>query len=129
MKTTSAISKQKSCSTCGIPFTCGVTDSKTCWCNEYPAIFVPNLEIDCLCPDCLKTATIKKVTEYVSSLTPLEAINNNKAKDLPKTDKLINGLDYYMDDGKFVFTTWYHLRRGDCCKSGCRHCPYGFKKG
>jgi uncharacterized protein (TIGR00290 family) len=25
-----------------------------------------------------------------------------------------------------VFTTAYHLRRGYCCESGCRHCPYGF---
>ncbi|MGD1961059.1 MAG: DUF5522 domain-containing protein [Fulvivirga sp.] len=22
----------------------------------------------------------------------------------------------------------YHLQRGYCCKSGCRHCPYGFKE-
>lgn len=27
-----------------------------------------------------------------------------------------------------VFTEAYHLRRGYCCKSGCRHCPYGFMK-
>lgn len=27
-----------------------------------------------------------------------------------------------------VFTEAYHLKRGYCCKNGCRHCPYGFKK-
>jgi hypothetical protein len=26
-----------------------------------------------------------------------------------------------------VFTAAYHLKRGSCCKSGCRHCPYGFR--
>ncbi|WP_323756859.1 DUF5522 domain-containing protein [Roseivirga sp.] len=27
-----------------------------------------------------------------------------------------------------VFTEKYHLKRGYCCKNGCRHCPYGYKK-
>lgn len=38
--------------------------------------------------------------------------------------------DYYMSpDGYIVFTEAYHLKRGYCCKSGCRHCPYGFNRG
>lgn len=45
-------------------------------------------------------------------------------------DKPIPGLakgDYYLDEhGRVVFTAQYHLNRGYCCKSGCRHCPYGF---
>jgi len=36
--------------------------------------------------------------------------------------------DYYFENGLMVFTKTYHLKRGVCCKSGCRHCPYGFKK-
>ena len=35
---------------------------------------------------------------------------------------------YYTPEGSVVFTATYHLRRGYCCKNGCRHCPYGFKK-
>lgn len=35
---------------------------------------------------------------------------------------------FYMENGFVVFTREYHLKRGYCCKSGCRHCPYGFKK-
>lgn len=35
---------------------------------------------------------------------------------------------YYMENGLLVFTAAYHLKRGYCCQSGCRHCPYGFKK-
>ncbi|GAB3177279.1 DUF5522 domain-containing protein [Telluribacter humicola] len=35
--------------------------------------------------------------------------------------------DYYLNDsGLMVFTEQYHLKRGYCCKNGCRHCPYGF---
>jgi predicted GNAT family N-acyltransferase len=36
--------------------------------------------------------------------------------------------DFYIENGYVVFTESYHLKRGSCCKSGCRHCPYGFKK-
>jgi hypothetical protein len=32
--------------------------------------------------------------------------------------------DSYMDGPCLVFTAQYHLRRGYCCNSGCRHCPY-----
>jgi hypothetical protein len=37
--------------------------------------------------------------------------------------------DYYLSkDGFIVFTEKYHLKRGYCCKSGCKHCPYGYDK-
>lgn len=37
--------------------------------------------------------------------------------------------EYYIGpQGFIVFTEAYHLRRGYCCKSNCRHCPYDFKK-
>ena len=37
--------------------------------------------------------------------------------------------DYYFNEqGLMVFTAQYHLKRGYCCKSGCKHCPYGFNK-
>jgi hypothetical protein len=38
---------------------------------------------------------------------------------------LIEGVDYYIDTCRWVFTAVYHLKRGDCCENGCRHCPYG----
>ncbi len=34
------------------------------------------------------------------------------------------GEDYYYDGPYLVFTEHYHLKRGTCCDSGCRHCPY-----
>lgn len=37
--------------------------------------------------------------------------------------------DFYLNENGFmVFTEAYHLKRGYCCKNGCKHCPYGFKK-
>lgn len=41
---------------------------------------------------------------------------------------LKEGLDFVMDGGLMVFTSDYHRKRGYCCKSGCRNCPYGFLK-
>jgi len=38
---------------------------------------------------------------------------------------LVEGDDYYREGEAMVFTERYHLRRGYCCESGCRHCPYG----
>ncbi len=32
--------------------------------------------------------------------------------------------DYYYEGSSMVFTAAYHLKRGYCCGSGCRHCPY-----
>ena len=35
--------------------------------------------------------------------------------------------DYYLTpEGYRCFTTQYHLKRGYCCESGCKHCPYGY---
>jgi hypothetical protein len=41
-------------------------------------------------------------------------------------DDLVEGKDYYVEKGNWVFTAKYLLGRGYCCRSGCRHCPYGY---
>jgi hypothetical protein len=46
-----------------------------------------------------------------------------------KPPPLVEGVDYYLDAGRFVFTSAYHLKRGHCCNSRCRHCPYGYDGG
>ena len=47
-------------------------------------------------------------------------------EDEPVTDTgpLVEGEDYYMDGPYFVFTANYHRKRGFCCGSRCKHCPY-----
>lgn len=41
---------------------------------------------------------------------------------------LIEGKDYYLNEqGLLVFTEKYHLERGYCCGSGCKHCPYNYE--
>ena len=43
----------------------------------------------------------------------------------------LSPVDYYIENGKYVFTEQFHLKRGHCCGSGCRHCPFfpAHKKG
>ncbi len=44
--------------------------------------------------------------------------------------KLQEGVDYELDEkGRMVFTEAYLLKRGYCCESGCRNCPYRGKEG
>lgn len=40
--------------------------------------------------------------------------------------KLQEGDTYKSEAGYIVFTEQYLLRRGYCCKNGCKHCPYGY---
>ena len=42
------------------------------------------------------------------------------------TEALAAGRDTYIDPrtGYTVFTAGFLARRGSCCDTGCRHCPY-----
>jgi Family of unknown function (DUF5522) len=51
--------------------------------------------------------------------------DNNKATNEPTNVPLKEGIDFYLEDGRFVLTAHYLLSRGYCCGNGCRHCPYG----
>lgn len=51
-----------------------------------------------------------------------EAVSSSEA------DRLIEGTDYYVESGFMVFTSQFLSRRGYCCESGCRHCPYGYRR-
>jgi hypothetical protein len=118
------LTKEKKCSSCEESFGCTNTkENGKCWCDAFPPIFEPNSAVDCLCSSCLKVATIQKINKYTASLSPEQALTN-KAKDLPKTKELIEGIDYTIENGLYVFSAWFHLKRGSCCGNNCRNCPY-----
>ncbi|MBK8625685.1 MAG: hypothetical protein IPN86_09060 [Saprospiraceae bacterium] len=48
----------------------------------------------------------------------------NSDNDPKDPNSLKEGLDYYLEDGNMVFTSYFLTKRGYCCGSGCRHCPY-----
>jgi hypothetical protein len=39
-------------------------------------------------------------------------------------NKLIEGIDYYIENGFFIMTELFHQKRGFCCGNGCRHCAF-----
>ena len=41
-----------------------------------------------------------------------------------KEFKFEQGRDYYLEKGQIIMTESYLARRGKCCGSGCRHCPF-----
>lgn len=103
------------CPLCGRPNDCQLATSGVykgpCWCMsmEIPQVLLVRVPPDlsrkaCVCRDC--------VAEFHRK--------NNPAS--PRL-KILPG-DFYFEGGLMVFTAEYHRRRGFCCGSGCRHCPY-----
>jgi len=109
---------QKNCPSCGIEFTCGpIVEEKKCWCDSLPHISASATEDHgCLCRVCLNELIARRELNKIPvTQTPTPVTNQTS---------LIEGEDYYCEGATIVFTAAYHLRRGYCCESGCRHCPY-----
>jgi hypothetical protein len=64
-----------------------------------------------------KLTTMDKVAKFVAMNNKIDPNNLKEGEDF-----------YYTPEGYKCFTEKHHLKRGYCCKSGCRHCPYGFDK-
>ena len=120
---------KKSCNRCQTSFECSGCTSSACWCMNYPVIFncasvdATNSAEDCVCPQCLTHKTQAHITQtidlqVVHSTSPPKAL---ACKGLP----LIEGLDYTIENGLWIFTRWYFLKQGKCCGNACRNCPYG----
>ena len=120
------MSTAKQCSNCAQSLVCS-SDGGHCWCMNYPALLTVEANTDCLCDSCLKQRIVEQIDSYCATITPENALQN-KARELSGAAGLIEDIDYYIENGLYVFTKWFHLKRGSCCKNGCRHCPYGYKK-
>ena len=66
--------------------------------------------------------TIAETTATWKGCCTISTVNESS---IDVNTPLVEGEDYYLENGLFVFTTAYHLKRGYCCHSGCRHCPFG----
>lgn len=51
----------------------------------------------------------------------------NVEKSSVKKDELIENIDFYFENGLMVLTAHFLKKRGYCCISNCRHCPYNKK--
>ncbi|MDF2185929.1 DUF5522 domain-containing protein [Grimontia hollisae] len=112
------------CPECGNALSC-TAETGQCWCMQYPNLFpTPKRDrLSCLCQQCLA----KRINEKLESLYQQYTTNDliRLAKPYRDQKTLVEGLDYTIEKGRYVFSAWYHLKRGSCCGNGCRHCPYG----
>ena len=117
----------KTCPRCAAEFECDGCTIGRCWCNDFPPILscrgADGDEAQCLCPDCLKQFTQAHINQHIDTVAvhreaPAQA---SACAQLP----LIEGLDYSIENGRWVFSRWYLLRKGQCCGNGCKNCPYG----
>lgn len=71
-----------------------------------------------------------RTVQHPSLLHLLGAENRMKGSNQEERNERLHRLglesgDYYLTkEGYIVFTEQYHRKRGYCCQSGCRHCPY-----
>ncbi len=97
--------EQTCCERCGTLFECNPENISACHCskvelNDLELKFVAAKHKGCLCNACLRD--VKKVFQSMP--------------------------EFYIENGFYVFTERFLLKRGFCCKNGCRHCPFGFKR-
>lgn len=108
------------CGKCNNLFVCSAEDISRCHCSNVrlsaeTTAFLSETYFDCLCNDCLK-----KVDEQVT-------ISQQYQFPTQRAD-FQEGVHYYIEGSYWVFTELYHMLRGQCCQSGCRHCVYGYSK-
>lgn len=77
---------------------------------------------DCRCPDCLARVIGQKIEAHLATLPHDEALRL-AAGQRPST-RLIEHIDYTIENGNHVFSRWFLLKQGKCCGNGCRNCPY-----
>jgi hypothetical protein len=109
----------KRCGRCKANIDCCSENIANCACSKVnltiaTTAFLKLTKYDCLCNNCL--------TKINALITQVQL-----QKFPTKRSEMIEGLHYYIENGYFVFTEFYHMLRGKCCQSGCRHCAYGFK--
>lgn len=117
--------RTRACPACGVGFSCGLdAATRRCWCDGLPAILPPDPALSCLCPECLKTKLRGAIDGFIRALPP-HARRQSLAMKYARPDApLVEDFDFYWENGYRVFTAWHHLKRGECCGNGCRHCPY-----
>lgn len=117
------MSKQ-ACPRCGRAVVCAVAAGQAqCWCMDFPAVQVVDSRKNCWCRRCLNEQVQRTLAQrfddgQVYQIAPVEAVGW-------QGQDLIEGVDYTIEQGLYVFSRWFHLKRGQCCGHACRHCPYG----
>jgi hypothetical protein len=112
--------KARLCAECGNSFQCGHPDGG-CWCSDFPRVMPLKPDAGCLCPACLAKAVARRIGDLLSGLSHEDAL---KLAAQHAGGRVIEHIDYTLENGDAVFTSWFLLKQGSCCGNGCRNCPY-----
>ena len=112
--------KTQLCAECGATFQCGHPDGG-CWCAVYPQVMPLKPDARCLCPTCLAKAVAARIGDLLSGLKHEAALALAAQH---AGGRVIEHIDYTVENGDAVFTSWFLLKQGTCCGNGCRNCPY-----
>ncbi len=118
------MTKNATCPNCSISFSCHVESIKECWCKDYPTLSTLDSDGGCLCPECLSRSVGTKIHQFLLEARPEQAFEIASRYGNTRNAQLIEHIDYIVENGNYVFTRWYHLKRGYCCGNGCRNCPW-----
>lgn len=119
------------CPQCQQTVMCGAEQAaeKPCWCMALPALssILPplpasDLSDQCLCQTCLLKRQSERLEQLYQTHTTEQLVN--LARPFRSEGPLLEWLDFTIENGYHVFSRWFHLKRGQCCGNGCRHCPY-----
>lgn len=116
----------KQCSECKAEFGCGVvaaSEQGGCWCEDLPAIMPLDTLSDCLCKTCLAKVIGAEILKQLNAAGSPKA-RLALAEPFRHQKELVENIDFTIEDGRYVFSEWYHLKRARCCGNGCRHCAY-----
>ncbi|WP_312312027.1 cysteine-rich CWC family protein [Empedobacter brevis] len=110
----------ENCSRCNEIIECKVNEIENCNCSKIELKretieFLKKTHYSCLCNNCLSQL------DYFETL-------NEQYKHPTMPSEFIQHIHYYIENGYWVFTEFFHYQKGKCCENGCRHCAYGFKK-
>jgi len=108
----------KNCSICHTEFICDLEKED----HVFPDILPTEFKKKCCCQSCLAQAIVKQIDASIKLNGPQQMVEI--ASQYRKQDGFIEHIDYTIEKGNYVFSQWYHLKRGTCCGSGCKNCPY-----
>ena len=115
------------CPLCGGPNCCRLETGEAfkgpCWCERpiVDAAALRRLLGDLAAPRCLCSGCLAEVAG-----NPEVSVETLRCRQDPEPEMatVAGEGDFYWEGNSMVFTAQFHLRRGSCCGSGCRHCPY-----
>ena len=111
----------RNCYKCNQSFHCDSKCDSHCWCIDYPAISHFDDSASCLCTHCLPKHIASKLEDFIEFNSTNDVIRFAKQYEEKKP---IEHIDYTTKNGNIIFTKWFHLKRGDCCKNDCVNCPF-----